>query len=258
VIQGTPQPQVTLQGQAGSSAAMSQPQASSRWSSTPASSPSSSTPVAAPAAGTSQETTTTVQAPPAQVTVQVPRSRIVVVPQAPQIVVRQQEPEVVFAPAPAPQVTMQNNAEPAAALRAAPAAPVATESDSASALPREAALPEPFVKPDPKISGVVDRVVPEESTIHLTDGRKVLIGPKTVVFKDDPRFPIDWGQALPGMTVLIVDPNPVVSVDGRTIRVNDTIREEAGGTLIPDQAADYRGFPAAADHGGMQTQSGGR
>ncbi|HEV8639990.1 MAG TPA: hypothetical protein VGV13_02715 [Methylomirabilota bacterium] len=112
--------------------------------------------------------------------------------------------------------------------------------------------PAPIVLTEGVVTGTVSGVDAPASMVVLSDGRTVLIGPKTVILVDG--RPVHLTALEPGARVTISAANPVVYRNGRYALLNSGFRDSGTGSSL-SWDSKWAGYEADIDHGGMQIQS---
>ncbi len=131
----------------------------------------------------------------------------------------------------------------------APATVVTAPPGSTVAVTTTAPQPQPIAA-----MGTVARVDPAAGTITLTDGRVVLLGPKSAVFGQG--HSVSFAGVRPGMDVTISQASPVIYRDGRYALLNTGFRDSSTGWTI-GYDAKYHGLDADTANAAMQVQAGG-
>jgi hypothetical protein len=112
--------------------------------------------------------------------------------------------------------------------------------------------PAPIVLTEGVVTGTVSGVDAPASMVVLSDGRTVLIGPKTVILVDG--RPVHLTALEPSARVTISAANPVVYRNGRYALLNSGFRDSGTGSSL-SWDSKWAGYEADIDHGGMQIQS---
>jgi hypothetical protein len=112
--------------------------------------------------------------------------------------------------------------------------------------------PAPIVLTEGVVTGTVSGVDAPASMVVLSDGRTVLIGPKTVILVDG--RPVHLTALEPSARVTISAANPVVYRNGRYALLNSGFRDSGTGNSL-SWDSKWAGYEADIDHGGMQIQS---
>jgi hypothetical protein len=138
----------------------------------------------------------------------------------------------------------------ASPVTAPPATVVTTPSGGTVAVTTTAPpAPEPLTA-----MGTVASVDGTAGVIRLTDGRAVLLGPKSAVFGQG--HPVNFAEVTPGMDVTVTQVSPVVYRDGRYALLNPGFRDSSTGWSVGVESR-YHGLDADTAHAGMQVQAGG-